>query len=107
MGEVLVIGAARSGVAAARLLKEHGYQVTMTDSRCLEEKEALQKEGITVVDGGHPQWLFDKSWDFVVKKSPAFLIGSLLLNILLNKIYLYIQRLKLLIVLQKVSVTVR
>ena len=67
MGEVLVIGAARSGVAAARLLKEHGYQVTMTDSRCLEEKEALQKEGITVVDGGHPQWLFDKSWDFVVK----------------------------------------
>ena len=45
MGEVLVIGAARSGVAAARLLKEHGYQVTMTDSRCLEEKEALQKEG--------------------------------------------------------------
>ena len=67
MGEVLVIGAARSGVAAARLLKEHGYQVTMTDSRCLEEKEALQKEGITVVDGGHPQWLFDKFWDFVVK----------------------------------------
>ena len=80
MGEVLVIGAARSGVAAARLLKEHGYHVTMTDSLCLVEKEALQKEG---------------------------LIGSPLLNILLNKIYLYIQRLKLLIVLQKVSVTVR
>ncbi|MEI3116537.1 MAG: hypothetical protein V8S30_00515 [Merdibacter sp.] len=43
MGEVLVIGAARSGVAAARLLKEHGYQVTMTDSRCLEEKEGPAK----------------------------------------------------------------
>ena len=37
MAEVLIIGAARSGKAAARLLKKHGHAVTLTDSRKLEE----------------------------------------------------------------------
>ena len=32
MAEVLIIGAARSGKAAARLLKKHGHAVTLTDS---------------------------------------------------------------------------
>ena len=55
MAEVLIIGAARSGKAAARLLKKHGHAVTLTDSRKLEEREELIAEGITVADGGHPQ----------------------------------------------------
>lgn len=67
MAEVLVIGAARSGVAAARLLKKHGYTVTLTDSRTLKERAMLLAEGIRVVDGGHPQWLLEKPWAFVVK----------------------------------------
>ncbi len=67
MAEVLIIGAARSGKAAARLLKKHGHAVTLTDSRKLEEREELIAEGITVADGGHPQWLLEKSWAFIVK----------------------------------------
>ena len=31
MEQVLVIGAAKSGIAAAKLLHRHGYKVTLTD----------------------------------------------------------------------------
>ena len=67
MAEVLIIGAARSGVAAAKLLAKHGYEITLTDSRVLSEKAKLQAQGITVADGGHPDWLLDKPWEFIVK----------------------------------------
>lgn len=67
MAEVLVIGAARSGMAAAKLLKKHGYQVTLTDSQILDNKKELEDDGILVVDGGHPEWLKEKNWDFIVK----------------------------------------
>lgn len=67
MAEVLIIGAARSGVAAAKLLAKHGYEITLTDSRVLSEKAQLQAQGITVADGGHPDWLLDKPWEFIVK----------------------------------------
>ena len=67
MAEVLVLGAARSGIAAAKLLLKHGYKVTLTDSQKLKEKETLEALGIQVVDGGHPDWLKEKEWIFIVK----------------------------------------
>ena len=67
MAEVLVLGAARSGIAAAKLLLKHGYQVTLTDSQVLKEKEDLEAIGVQVVDGGHPDWLKEKEWAFIVK----------------------------------------
>lgn len=65
--KVLVIGAARSGIAAAKLLNTHGYQVVITDMHDIENKEELIQEGIAVFDNGHPEQLKHDDWAFVVK----------------------------------------
>lgn len=65
METVLVIGAARSGTAAARLLKKQGYDVILTDAGPIADRTGL--EGIQIVDNGHPDWLFEKDYAFVVK----------------------------------------
>lgn len=65
--DVLLIGAARSGVACAKLLNREGYQVTLTDMKEVPEKEELQACGIQVYDGGHPDLLKEKEYAFVVK----------------------------------------
>lgn len=57
MENVLIIGGARSGIAAARLLRAHGCAVTLTDSREVKEKHELESLGVRVADGGHPDWL--------------------------------------------------
>ncbi|WP_100399421.1 UDP-N-acetylmuramoyl-L-alanine--D-glutamate ligase [Bacillus sp. FJAT-44742] len=66
---VLVLGLAKSGMAAARLLNKLGADVTVNDAKDLagtEEEKALRKEGITLVSGGHPAALLDEA-DYVVK----------------------------------------
>ncbi len=52
---VTVVGAARSGMAAARLLRAHGVRVFVTDSGPIEPtfRDALQAEGIAFESGGH------------------------------------------------------
>ncbi len=67
MEQVLVIGAARSGIAAAKLLHRHGYRVTITDQAKIQEKEHLKQLGIEVYDGGHPETLKSVAWEFIVK----------------------------------------
>lgn len=67
MKKVLVIGAARSGVAAAKLLKQQGYDVILTDQNTVAEKEELEALGIEVLDGGHPESLKEQDYAFVVK----------------------------------------
>lgn len=67
MEKVLVIGAARSGIAVSRLLLKKGYQVILTDANSISEKKQLEKEGIHVVDGGHPDYLLAENYVFVVK----------------------------------------
>lgn len=56
--KITVVGAARSGVAAALLLVERGAHVTLTDLRPDLEDEAtegrLRKAGIRLELGGHP-----------------------------------------------------
>ncbi|MDH5406098.1 MAG: UDP-N-acetylmuramoyl-L-alanine--D-glutamate ligase [Candidatus Aminicenantes bacterium] len=55
--KVLVVGAARSGEAAAELLLKHGAMVTLTDTKPETELESslspLRKEGVEVENGGH------------------------------------------------------
>ena len=46
---VLVIGAAKSGVAVAKLLNRHGYAVIITDMQEIKEKAELQERGIQVM----------------------------------------------------------
>ncbi len=64
MEKALVIGAARSGIAAAKLLKKAGYDVILTDMKKID-REGL--EGITVYDQGHPEYLKDWEYALIVK----------------------------------------
>lgn len=68
--KVLVLGLAKSGVAAAELLHELGAFVTVNDAKPFEEnKEAqsLLEQGITVICGHHPENLLDDGFELVVK----------------------------------------
>lgn len=68
--KVLVMGLAKSGKAAARLLRELGAQVVINDRAPLEENlEAaeMMKEGFEVITGGHPLELLDRGFNFIVK----------------------------------------
>ena len=59
---VLVVGIARSGIAAARLLASRGAIVTANDVKSEAElgdaAEELRKLGVTLSAGGHPENLF-------------------------------------------------
>lgn len=67
MPTVLVIGAARSGVAAAKLLNQNGCSVILTDQKDIPQKEELEALGIEVYGGGHPDFLKEKDYDYIVK----------------------------------------
>lgn len=68
--KVLVLGLAKSGLAAAELLHDLGAFVTVNDAKPFEEnKEAQQllEKGITVICGRHPEDLLDEGFELVVK----------------------------------------
>src|SRR6185369_11310686 len=60
---VLILGAARQGLALARWLALHGAHVTLSDTRSEAElqapRESLAEYGINWVLGGHPLELLD------------------------------------------------
>ena len=62
--KVLIIGAARSGVAAARFLVEQGSIVALNDQKPLEkwspEALALQEAKVGLLPGEPPSWLLDQ-----------------------------------------------
>ena len=68
--KVLVLGLAKSGESAARLLDKLGAIVTVNDGKTFEENPAAQsllEEGIKVVTGGHPLELLDEDFELMVK----------------------------------------
>ena len=60
---VLILGAARQGLALARWLSRHGANVTLNDSRREEDlvsaKKSLSDVNVTWAVGGHPLELLD------------------------------------------------
>jgi UDP-N-acetylmuramoylalanine--D-glutamate ligase len=62
--KVLIIGAARSGIAAARFLLGQGAVVALTDQKPLEqwtpEALALKELGVGLLPGEPPSWLLDQ-----------------------------------------------
>jgi UDP-N-acetylmuramoylalanine--D-glutamate ligase len=67
---ILVLGLAKSGEAAAKLLHELGANVTVNDQKPFNENERakhLQELGIKVICGDHPLELLDSDIDFLVK----------------------------------------
>ncbi|WP_397537429.1 UDP-N-acetylmuramoyl-L-alanine--D-glutamate ligase [Rummeliibacillus pycnus] len=68
--KVLVLGLAKSGVAAAELLHKMGAFVTVNDAKPFEENKDAQKllqQGITVICGRHPEDLLDEGFELVIK----------------------------------------
>ena len=64
--KVTVVGAARSGIAAARLLVERGAQVTLSDARAdIPEAQPLAGIGVALETGGHQPVTFTSA-DLVV-----------------------------------------
>lgn len=68
--KVLVLGLAKSGKAAIRLLLQTNATITVNVS---DKKEDIQEydeyvsQGIELITGGHPDELFERDFDFVVK----------------------------------------
>jgi UDP-N-acetylmuramoylalanine--D-glutamate ligase len=77
--KVLVIGAARSGIASARFLAARGAIVALNDRKPLEEwtKEAraLKASGVGLLAGDAPSWLLDQTELLVI--SPGVPTGSI------------------------------
>jgi len=62
--KVLIIGAARSGIAAARFLVDKGATVALNDQKPIEkwsaEAVALKDAGVGLLPGEPPSWLLDQ-----------------------------------------------
>ena len=62
--KVLIIGAARSGIGAARFLLAEGAIVALTDQKPIEkwspEALALKESGVGLLPGEPPSWLLDQ-----------------------------------------------
>lgn len=68
--KVLVLGLAKSGFTAARLLHKIGAFVTVNDSKPFEENpdaQELLNLGVTVICGRHPEDLLDEGFELLVK----------------------------------------
>ncbi|MFQ6862420.1 MAG: UDP-N-acetylmuramoyl-L-alanine--D-glutamate ligase [Beduini sp.] len=68
--KVLVLGLAKSGLAATRLLIKLGALVTVNEGKAASELEAYDElcaMGVEVIAGSHPDELFERDFDFVVK----------------------------------------
>lgn len=68
--KVLVLGLAKSGVAASMLLHKLGAFVTVNDAKPFDENpeaQSLLQNGITVICGRHPEDLLDEGFELVVK----------------------------------------
>lgn len=68
--KVLVMGLAKSGKAAARLLRQLNAQVVINDRNPLEgnlDAKEMLAEGFEVIAGSHPLELLDRGFDLIVK----------------------------------------
>ncbi|WP_078547301.1 UDP-N-acetylmuramoyl-L-alanine--D-glutamate ligase [Litchfieldia alkalitelluris] len=67
---ILVLGLAKSGFAAATVLHNLGAKLVVNDQKPFEQNEAaqsLEAKGIKVICGGHPISILDDHFDIVVK----------------------------------------
>ncbi|HEP1452193.1 TPA: UDP-N-acetylmuramoyl-L-alanine--D-glutamate ligase [Streptococcus pyogenes] len=68
--KILILGLAKSGEAAAKLLTKLGALVTVNDSKPFDQNpaaQALLEEGIKVICGSHPVELLDEDFEYMVK----------------------------------------
>jgi len=68
--KVFVLGMARSGYEAAKLLINKGYEVIVNDANTeqnLEHMKELQSLGVSIVLGSHPDDLIDNTFEMIIK----------------------------------------
>lgn len=70
--KVFILGLARSGYQAAKILVARGNQVVLNDGKEEKQLDALQIQelkdlGVTLVFGEHPDELFDDTFDYLIK----------------------------------------
>lgn len=85
--KILVLGLARSGEAAARLLTKLGAIVTVNDAKPLEDNpsaKALLEEGIRIVTGHHPLSLLDEDFSLIIK-NPGIPYSNPMVQLAMNK----------------------
>ncbi|KQL58155.1 MULTISPECIES: UDP-N-acetylmuramoyl-L-alanine--D-glutamate ligase [Bacillaceae] len=84
--QVLVLGLAKSGMAAAVALHKLGAIVTVNDGKPRAESkevDALEEKGIEVVCGGHPLHLLDTT--SLIIKNPGIPYSNLLITEAMNR----------------------
>ena len=67
---VVVLGLARSGIAASKFLRKRNCNVIVNDMKKEEDKEILEdleKDGIKVILGSHPDDLINENVDYLIK----------------------------------------
>ena len=68
--KAFVLGMARSGYEAAKLLAGKGYDVVVNDAKTQQNPDQmneLQSLGIKIVSGSHPEDIFDNTFELLVK----------------------------------------
>ncbi|KAF0226658.1 MAG: UDP-N-acetylmuramoylalanine--D-glutamate ligase [Erysipelotrichaceae bacterium] len=65
--KVLVLGAARSGISVTKLLLKEGHQVFLNDSNVNTQPFHITNPKLTIVEGSHPESLWDENFDLVIK----------------------------------------
>ena len=70
--KILILGFARSGYQAAKVLIERNNQVILNDSKeeskvDAEQVQELRDLGVELVFGSHPDDLLDSSFDYLIK----------------------------------------
>ena len=90
--KVLVLGAARSGISVTRLLLKQGHTVVLNDAQAISASIPFDDPKLTVIEGSHPESLWDENFDCVIKNpgiphTLPFLKGFISRNIpILNEI---------------------
>ena len=70
--KILILGMARSGYQAAKILMHRGNEVILNDGKDeskmnLEQVQELRDLGVQLVFGSHPDDLLDESFDYLIK----------------------------------------
>ena len=68
--KIFILGMARSGYEAAKLLSKYNNNILINDSSDKQDEshlEELRKLGVSIVLGEHPDDILDESYDYIIK----------------------------------------